>query len=215
MRTLVDPVRVVRRVRARAGETVPKLRNLRRPGSYWHLHRYAFDLAAVDPAPRPAGGPPVPELVEVNLRDLDAMRASCPELPERKYLQLKERIGSPEITAYLIRDQDGSWAGYCHLAYHRFEDHYLNHVVRLRGGEVFFVDDAVFASHRRRGLHTFSILRRAELARDRGMRTGLVVINDRNAPSRAAYGHAGTRPVRRLVFVRPFRLMIQIPLRRK
>lgn len=198
------------------GDLLPRLRNLRRPGSYWHLHRYAFDLTVDEPSPGVAGeedGVPGPQLVEVNLADLEQMRATCPDLTERKFGQLRERIGSPDITAYLIRDADGSWAGYCHLAYHRFDDHYLNHVVRLRPHETLFVDDQVFRSHRRRGLHTFSIRRRRELARQRGMRTGLVVINDKNTASVAAYRHVGIRPVRRLVFVRPFRVMVQVPLR--
>lgn len=194
-----------------------RLSHLRRPGSYWHLHRYAFDLAAATAAApgREAAGAPGPQLVEVNLPDLEQMKATCPDLTERKFDQLRERIGAADITAYLIRDADGSWAGYCHLAYRRFDDRYLNHVVRLGRHEALFVDDQVFGSHRRRGLHTFSIQRRRELAHQRGLRTGLVVINDNNAASIAAYRHVGIRPVRRLVYVRPFRLMIQIPLRRR
>lgn len=193
---------------------LPRLRSLRRPGSYWHLHRYAIDLAAA-PAPAPGRGEGAgPQLVEVNEADLAQVRASCPDLTERKHDQLRERIGARDITAYLIRDADGSWAGYCHLAYGRFEDRYLHHVVRLRSDQVLFVDDQVFPTHRRRGLHVYSILRRCELARERGMRTGLAVINDRNTASRASFRHVGAVPVRRLVLVRPFRLMIQIPLRR-
>lgn len=193
---------------------LPRLRALRRPGSYWHLHRYAFDLRQ-DDVPDPAAGAAGAraELVEVNQPDLEQMRATCPDLTDRKYDQLRERIGAPDITAYLIRDADGTWAGYCHLAYRRFEDRYLHHVVRLRRHEVLFVDDQVFPSHRRRGLHVLSIRRRCELARERGMRTGLAVINDRNAASLASFRHVGIRPVRRLVLVRPLRLMIQIPLR--
>lgn len=194
---------------------VPRLRNLRRPGSYWHLYRYAFDLSEVVSGGGGSGTGPGqgPELVEVNQVDLDQMRATCPDLTERKYEQLRERIGAPDIAAYLIRDADGTWAGYCHLAYHRFDDRYLNHVVRLRRHQVLFVDDQVFRSHRRRGLHIYSILRRCELARERGRRTGLAVINDKNTASIASFRHVGIRPVRRLVFVRPFRLMVQIPLR--
>lgn len=190
----------------------PKVRTLRRPGSYWHLKRYALDLREVEP---PAAAAPGPQLVEVNQADLDQMRASCPGLTERKYDQLRERIGSPDLTAYLIRAADGSWAGYCHLAHRRFDDRYLAHVVRLRPDQTLFVDDQVFPTHRRQGLHTYSILRRAQLAREQGVRTGLVVINDKNTASIASYRHAGIRPVRRLVLVRPFRRMIQIPLVRR
>ncbi|WP_134773631.1 hypothetical protein [Ornithinimicrobium flavum] len=196
---------------------LPRLRALRRPGSYWHLHRYVLDLdadAAAGPPPGVTAGAG-PALVPVNQADLDEMRATCPDLTDRKYDQLRERIGAADITAYLIRDADGSWAGYCHLAYRRFVDHYLSHVVRLRRHEVLFVDDQVFPSHRRRGLHVYSIRRRCELARERGMRTGVVVINDRNAASIASYRHVGIRPARRLVLVRPFRVMIQIPRRRR
>lgn len=194
-------------------ETVQRVRRLGRPGSVWRLRRYAFDLRGAGPADvRTVSTGPA--LVEVNEEDLDRMRASCPELTERKYDQLRERIGSPDITAYLIRDADGTWAGYCHLAYRRFDDRYLNHVVRLRRRQTLFVDDSVFRSHRRRGLHTFSIQRRRELAAQRGMRTGLVVINDKNTASIASYRHVGIRPVRRLYFVRPFRLMVQLPWRR-
>lgn len=187
----------------------PKVRALRHPGTYWHLHRYAFDLRVqADPQAQGEG----PRLVEVNAADLEEMRASCPDLTERKYEQLRERIGAPDITAYLIRAADGAWAGYCHLARRRFDDRYLAHVVRLRRHQVLFVDDHVFTPHRRQGLHVFSILRRRELARESGHRTGLVVINDKNTASVAAYRHVGIRPVRRLLFVRPFRLMIQLPM---
>lgn len=191
---------------------VDRVRRLRRPGSIWRLRRYAFDLrvGGASGDDTPATGP---ALVEVNQADLDDLRATSPELTDRKYEQLRERIGSPDITAYLIRDADGTWAGYCHLAYRRFEDHYLNHVVRLRRDQVFFVDDQVFTTHRRRGLHTFSVVRRRDLSRERGMRTGLVVIDDRNTASIATYRHVGIRPARRLFFLRPFRLMIQLPRR--
>lgn len=208
MNTTASRTTVTSRVLAR-------LRNLRRPGSYWHLHRYAFDLTSPELATTAAAVSPGeggPALVEVSLPDLEAMREQCPDLTERKFDQLRDRIGARDITAYLIRDADGTWAGYCHLAYRRFDDRYLNHVVRLRRHETLFLDDQVFPTHRRRGLHTFSILRRRELARERGLTRGLVVINDRNAASIASYRHAGIRPVRRLVFVRPFRLMIQLPL---
>lgn len=184
-----------------------KVRALRRPGSVWRLYRYSFDLTA--PLPDAAPGP---QLVDVNQPDLDEMRANCPDLTDRKYEQLRERIGSSDISAYLIKDADGTWAGYCHLIYRRFEDHYLNHVVRMKAKEVLFVDDQVFRSHRRRGLHTFSVLRRCQLAQDRGARTALVVINDKNTASIATYRHVGIRPARRLFFLRPFRLMIQIPV---
>lgn len=194
-------------------ELVQRARRLRHPGSVWRLRRYVFDLGAGSSvgADTSAAGP---TLVEVNQADLDDLRATSPELTDRKYAQLQDRIGSPGITAYLIRDADGTWAGYCHLAFRRFDDRYLNHVVRLRRRQTLFVDDAVFRSHRKRGLHTFSVQRRRELARGRGMRTGVVVINDKNTASIASYRHVGIRPVRRLYFVRPFRLMIQLPWRR-
>lgn len=194
-------------------EAVQRVRRLRNPGSVWRLRRYAFDLRERSPSGAGMAAPGA-DLVEVNQADLDEMRASCPELTDRKYEQLRERIGAPDITAYLILDADGTWAGYCHLAYRRFDDRYLNHVVRLRRRQALFVDDAVFRTHRRRGLHTFSVQRRRELARERGMRTGLVVINDKNTASIASYRHVGIRPVRRLYFVRPFRVMIQLPWRR-
>lgn len=195
-----------------------RIRSLRRPASYWHLRRYAFDLDGVTAAAVTAPGTgtaPGPQLVEVNPTDLEQMRATCPDLTRQKFDQLRERIDASDITAYLVRDADGSWAGYCHLAFRRFEDHYLNHVVRLGKHQTLFLDDQIFVGHRRRGLHTFSILRRSELARDRGMRGGLVVVSNNNEASLAAYRHVGIRPVRRLVYVRPFRLMIQIPLVRR
>ncbi|MFX0539303.1 hypothetical protein ACQBAT_09680 [Ornithinimicrobium sp. Y1847] len=193
-----------------------KVRQLRRKGSYWHLHRYEFDLDSpavqqiLDASAR--GGGPGPALVEVNLPDLDAMRASSKELTERKYEQLKERIGARDITAYLIRTAEGEWAGYCHLAFNRFDDRYLSHVVRLHKDQAFFVDDQVFKPFRRRGLHLHSIGRRCELARKGGLRTGVVVLNDKNTASRAAYSHVGIRPVRKLTLVRPFKVMIQTPI---
>ena len=36
----------------------------------------------------------------------------------------------------------------------------------------------------------------------------------KNTASIASYRHVGIRPVRRLYFVRPFRVMIQLPWRR-
>lgn len=188
-----------------------RLRSLRKPGSYWHLDRYVFDLTSATGEPG-ASGPGGPELVEVSLPALEDMRERCPELTERKFDQLRERIGAEDITAYLIRDADGSWAGYCHLAYRRFDDRYLNHVVRLRRHETLFLDDQVFRTHRRRGLHTFSVLRRRELARAGGLTRGVVVINRKNTASLASYRHVGIRPVRRLILVRPFRVMVQLPL---
>lgn len=189
-------------------ETLAKLGRLRHRGSYWFLHRYAWDLAAT-----PAADGQGAELVEVNGPDLEDMRRSCPDLTERKHAQLQERIGAADITAYLIRARDGRWAGYCHTARRRFDDHYLSHVVRLRPHEVLLLDDQVFPSHRRQGLHTYSVRRRSELARERGATRGLVVINDRNTASVATYTGAGARPVRRLVLVRPFKVMLQFPVR--
>lgn len=187
----------------------PKVRSLRFRTSYWYLHRYAFDLRSGSHTDDSGA-----VLVTANAADLASMRDTSAELTERKYEQIAERIGSPAITTWLIRDADGTWAGYCHVAYQDFHDLYLNHWVRLRRGRVLFLDDHIFTAHRGRGLHTASVIQRCAILREQGFRQGLVVINDTNVASLRTYGHVGIRPVRRLIWVRAYRIMIQIPWRK-
>lgn len=120
------------------------------------------------------------------------------QLTPRKHQILLGRLDDPDEESWLIRDADGALCGFCSISW---TDHYeaaSDYTVQVRAHQFLLMDDLVFAEHRRRGLHRFSILERCRRAVERGRRQGVVLVRRDNSASRDSYLGAGARYAGRL-----------------
>jgi hypothetical protein len=134
---------------------------------------------------------------------LRALRKQYPaELKAAKAKILRARLGSSTEQCWIILDAHGTPAGYCHLAYTSTVNTRINHPVTVEeGAQAYFFDDYVFKAHRGKGLHALSLLRRCEIASERGLETGLTTITSKNTASLRSYGRLGLRRSAVLVHV--------------
>jgi hypothetical protein len=152
-------------------------------------------------------------LVELDVDLLDRMRAEYPrELPQRKHAILHERLASTAEKGWAILAED-ELCGYCHVAIADVRNERINHRVRLRPGQAYFVDDYTVKQHRGRGLHTFTIARRCQLLTAMGFTEGVVTVTRSNRASRASYAKFGARVRALLVHSPVLRRTVEVPLR--
>lgn len=137
-------------------------------------------------------------------------RSAPKGLPARKLAVLRERLGTDE-QVWLVRDADGAFLGWCHMVAGRGPNSRIGHTLRLRPDEVFLFDDRTVADHQRRGVHSFTIRRRMEIARAAGARRAVTTITNANSPSRASYGRLGFVPRSQLVHVPALHRTVELP----
>lgn len=162
------------------------------------LHTYEIDVAAeLRPAPRPPRG--------IELATAGSLAALLDErgghFARRKHDLMIARIDEPDEYPLLIVDDDGTVAGYCHLATADNLNERIGHRVRVGDDAVYLYDSRVFDDRRRRGLHAMSIAERLRIAHDLGRDRALTTISDPNVASRRSYAAFGARPVHLLVHV--------------
>lgn len=176
-----------------------------------HLHTYSRVIDEVDMPISLAGM----ELVVGTETILQEVQAASPRmLTERKQKILRERIqGNEDVQVFFARTANGEWAGWCHLAWGHGPNSRIHHTLRLRPDEAFLFDDAVVRKHRRKGMHTFMILRRMQLASDRGSARAVTTITDSNAASTASFRKLGFSTRSHLLHVPRLRRSFELRLR--
>lgn len=175
------------------------------------LNTYALDTEAGLSHPNP-GGYTLHEASDDNLAEMKATHPD--EFRDRKYGILRDRVGSGDETCYLVADGAGTWCGYCHMATTDNVNERINHLVPVGPTDVYMFDSHVFTDHRRRGLHTFAIARRLQLAHERGRTRALTTITSTNTASVASFEQFGLRRLRWLVHVPDLNLTLDLPARR-
>lgn len=162
------------------------------------LHTYEIDVAsALRPSPTPPRG-----IVPATPDDLAALLdRRGGQFGRRKHDLMLARVDQSDEHPMLIVDDDGTVAGYCHLATADNFNERIGHRVRVGDDAVYLYDDRVFDDRRRRGLHATSIAERLRLAHDLGRGRALTTISDPNVASRRSYEAFGARPVHLLVHV--------------
>lgn len=165
--------------------------------------------------PRPPSNPAW-SLENATIAVLTQMRdAYAEELDERKYGILVNRLDHPADETLVIRDEQGEPCGYCHITGGETENTRIRYVVAVLPHQCYLWDDHVFRSHRRRGLHTFSIARRLELIAEEGRTEALTIISRTNQRSRASYAAFGAVRLRSLYHLPLVRRTVSVPARRQ
>lgn len=189
-----------------------KLRKRSRPEV---LYTYAFPTHHPDAAisqPAPDNDAPRRDLVPADKEQLQALgRQYRRELSRHKQGLLVQRLREPGQHCWVILADDGTPAGYCHLATQSTLNARINHMVRVAPHQAYFYDDYVFKKHRGKGLHTFATARRSEIAAAKGITEGLTTITSSNAPSIASYAKFGAVRRQTLVFLPLLGRTIRLP----
>lgn len=192
-----------RRIRARA------LRAARRVCEVLDL--YAFPVGGPGPSADPARS-----LEDATAEVLAQMKEAYPkDLDERKYGILVGRLDHPADRTFIIRDEHGEPCGYCHITAEDTADERIRYAVSVGPHQGYLWDDRVFATHRRRGLHAYSIARRLELLAEEGRTEALTIISRPNLGSRASYAAFGAARQRVLVYLPPCRRTVSMPATRR
>lgn len=174
------------------------------------LHTYSRSTREVDPGRLPGDY----ELVVATPELLDQARAALPKiLTERKYGILADRIAGGREQVFLVRDGHGTWMGWCHVIRGSGPNTRINHTLRLRPDEVYLYDDQVDPRYRRRGVHTFMILRRLQLAAEEGCSRAVTTITDRNKASIRSYKKLGFTGRSNLFYLPALGRAVELPLR--
>lgn len=137
------------------------------------------------------------------------------DLDDRKLGILVERLADPADRTLIIRDEDGEPCGYCHITLGDTEDERTNFAIDLLPHQGYLWDDRVFPTHRRRGLHSFSIARRLELIAQEGRTEALTIIARHNRASRRSYAPFGTVRRRVLYYLPPWHRTVSRPAVRR
>jgi GNAT superfamily N-acetyltransferase len=154
------------------------------------------------------------ELLEATPQLLDEARAGLPAiLTDRKHAILADRLAGGVERVFLARDADGTWLGWSHMVRGSGPNTRIHHTLRLRPDEVYLYDDAVDPRQRRRGVHTFMILRRMELAAQEGCTRAVTTITDRNRPSIRSYKKLGFEGRSSLFHLPALGRSVELPLR--
>ena len=131
-------------------------------------------------------------LVRADKNSLKKTQSKYPrELTLKKYDTLIERLGNKDEECYLIINNENKVCGYTHFAY---ADHFhesISYLVKLDQNEIYFFDTYIFNKYRRKGLQTFSILKRFEMAYDKGYCKGRALVDSNNIASNKAYFKCG------------------------
>ncbi|MFC6422596.1 hypothetical protein [Ornithinimicrobium tianjinense] len=171
------------------------------------MDTYIFPVDGPGPAADPARS-----LVDATATLLERMRRDYPEdLTQRKYALLVKRLKHPADRTLVILDEAGEPCGYCHLTYGDTENARIGLRVPVSAQQGYFWDDHVFVTHRRRGLHAYSIARRLELLAADGRTEGLTMISRGNTASRASYAAFGAGRTRQHLVLRKVRRTISLP----
>lgn len=176
------------------------------------LHRYRLTQPRQTPDAGSGERWPGAELKELDAQLLEQLARWGKELNARKKAILASRIDHPTQTCWVIL-ADGEAAGYCHVSWESTVNERIHHPVRLRSDEVYLYDSYVFRKFRRRGLHHFSILRRLELAAERGKQRAVTIISRTNTPSRRSFAGYHARRTGTLLYLPPLRRTLSWPSR--
>jgi len=163
------------------------------------LYTYAFPTQQPSGEAGSGGGR---DLVRADKEQLQALgRQYRRELSRHKQRLLVQRLREPGQSCWIILDDDGTPAGYCHLATQSTLNARINHMVTVAPHQAYFYDDFVFKQHRGHGLHTFATARRCEIAAAKGITEGLTTITKSNTPSIASYAKFGAQRRQTLVYL--------------
>ena len=145
------------------------------------------------------------------VENLGRLRREHPEeISERKHQILLERVANPDEDVWIVADESGVQCGFAGVAW---RDHLMRKegfTIRVRPHQVLLIDDYILKGQRRRGAHAASILRRLEVAADRGRSQVRVVIDRRNTASLESFARLGATRVGRIVTFRQWNRSIQL-----
>ncbi|QDO90120.1 hypothetical protein FNH13_18800 [Ornithinimicrobium ciconiae] len=159
---------------------------------------------------------PARSLEDATAPVLSQMREAYPDdLDARKYDILVDRLADPGDRTLVIRDEDGEPCGYCHITLADTTDERIRYAVRLQLHQAYLWDDRVFAAHRRRGLHAYSIARRLELIAEAGRTEALTIISRSNLGSRTSYAAFGAVRQRALYYLPLCHRTVAVPSDRR
>lgn len=182
--------------------------------------KYGPEVLYTYSLPGPSTGAPEtstrPVLVEIDQELLDDLQRRYPkEVPDRRYRLLHARIGASDQTCWILLDEEGVPAGWCHSVWQDTVNERINHRVRVAPHQVYLYDAYVVRARRRRGLHLASVRARMHLAAARGRHEGLTTITSTNKASHASYSRMGAVVTSRLVYLPPLRRTLVLPVARR
>lgn len=171
--------------------------------------KYLYRLPA---GPREPGTAGFPFRLEPGTPDnLDRLHRENPsEINERKHRILLERAQDPGEDVWVIVDDQGQQCGFTGLAW---VDHLMrkeDHVIRVRPHQALLVDDYVLIAQRRRGAQSYSVLRRLEIAAERGRSEVILAIDRTNTASQGTFNKLGATTIGRIVTFRHFKRSVQL-----
>ncbi|WP_109473112.1 GNAT family N-acetyltransferase [Ornithinimicrobium cavernae] len=186
----------------------------RRFRAYWRrreiLDLYTFPVHGPGPAADTSRS-----LEDATAEVLDLMREAYPkDFNARKHQLLLDRLTHPADRTLIIRDEHGEACGYCHITDENTENARIRLPIKVSARQAYLWDDQVFARHRRRGLHAFSIARRLELLAEQGRTEALTIISRPNEASRRSYGAFGLRRRRVLIYLPALKRTFSVPATR-
>lgn len=152
------------------------------------------------------------ELVRPSIADLYRLRLAEPEeFSANKMSVLEDRLAT-DAEVWLVRERAGDWAGWCHMAWGRGPNSRINHTLRMLPNEVYLFDDHTLVRFRRQGIHGFTVHERLAGARKRGAVRAITTITRGNSASVESFLKIGFRPRSQLLYIRPLRRSIEVPL---
>lgn len=168
---------------------------------------YRLDVALTHPETEAAPF----RLEEGTPENLDRLHRERPdEVNERKHHILRARVDDPGEDVWVIVDDQGQQCGFACVAW---TDHLIrkeNHRVRVRPHQALLIDAYVLKGQRRRRAHLFAVLRRLEIAAERGRTEAIVAIDETNTASRASFAKLGATRIGRIVVLRRWKRSIEL-----
>lgn len=155
------------------------------------------------------------KLKNLSINDVDLIRSFYPsESDKTKHDLLLKRIDDKNKDVFCVIDKFENICGIFSLSYIDTFIYEINDIIHLNNEECYLFDDYTFIEHRRRGVQTFSVKARCDMAHKSGYKKAFVIVDKDNKPSRKSMENAGFKCEEKYYFitVKNFRKLLIILL---
>lgn len=142
------------------------------------------------------------KLKNLNINHLDLIRSFYPsESDKTKQDLLLKRINDKSKDIFCVIDNFENICGIFSLSYTDTFIYEMNEIIHLNNEECYLFDDYTFIEHRRRGVQTFSVKARCDMAKKSGYKKAFVIVDKDNKPSRKSMENAGFKCEEKYYFI--------------
>ncbi|MFO7843629.1 MAG: GNAT family N-acetyltransferase [Bacteroidales bacterium] len=189
--------KLAKRIKKKYARAKKKKTRLRKKYLFRVYYEYIMDLDTWSFSPTPRYS-----IIRADKRSLQQMKLQQPaELTDRKYHILVNRLENTSEICFLILDDQEEICGYSHIA---FADHLntrINYMVKLDQYEAYIFDVYVFRDKRKKGFHAFAVSQRLQMAKEKGYKRVLSIVEIDNIPSHKAVTRFGFSPIKTLWYI--------------